>query len=100
MPENCCAVVTTSTTTTTPPTTTAAEAECDLPAWLDKSFLKGAIEEHLRQTVHIRTFRIEPATAKGENYASAMYRVNATYTTAAAATDKDVCVVVVLVPLR
>lgn len=87
MPENGCGVV----ASTKTQTTEAAGIELPVPVWLDKSFLELAFGEHLRQTVHIRTFTVEPATAKGENFASAMYRVHATYTTKATTDNTDVC---------
>lgn len=52
-----------------------------VPAWLDKSFLEHAYGEYLGERVHIESLAIEPATAKGENYASVMFRIKSAYST-------------------
>lgn len=53
----------------------------DAPKWLNKEFL----EKHLRkyfglQQLTIDNFEVKPATAKGDNYASDLYRVKVTFT--------------------
>lgn len=50
------------------------------PKWLNKCF----VESHLRnyfnsKNLKIIRFNVQPATAKGENYASDLYRVNVTF---------------------
>lgn len=52
----------------------------DAPKWLNKEFL----EKHLRnyfnyQKLAIDNFEVKPATAKGDNYASDLYRVKVTF---------------------
>lgn len=51
-----------------------------VPKWLDGDFL----EKHLQnffgdKQIRIVNFEVKPATAKGENYASYLYRVKITY---------------------
>lgn len=58
----------------------SANADDSVPKWLDKEFL----EKHLRnyfgnKQITIVNFEVKPATAKGENYASYLYRVKLTY---------------------
>lgn len=55
--------------------------DISVPNWLDGDFL----EKHLRNyfnsdQLKIVDFEVKPATAKGENYASYIYRVNVTFT--------------------
>lgn len=59
----------------------ATTTTLSVPTWLDKSFLEHAYGAHLGEPVHIESLAIEAATAKGENYASAMYRIKTTYST-------------------
>lgn len=57
------------------------ESECmlEVPAWLNKNFLEKALRKYFSsQTIAIQSYFIEAATAKGENFASAMYRVKST----------------------
>lgn len=56
-----------------------------IPDWLDQSFLESALGNYLDQKVVIESFAVEPATGKGENFASSMFRVKATYSS-----DKEV----------
>lgn len=51
-----------------------------IPGWLNQNFLEKSIRKHSkRELVHIQNFNIVPATAKGENFASVMFRVNVDY---------------------
>lgn len=59
-----------------------------VPAWLNAEFLAHAYGENLGMAVRIVRFNVVPATAKGENYASAMYRVTLAY---APLTAAEVC---------
>lgn len=54
--------------------------DISIPKWLDDAF----IEKHLRtyfnnEQLKIVEIEVKPATAKGENYASYIYRVNVTF---------------------
>lgn len=51
----------------------------EVPAWLSKNFLEKALHKYFAsQSIKIQSHFIEAATAKGENFASAMYRVKST----------------------
>lgn len=51
-----------------------------VPEWLNRNFLEKSIRKHSKKDlVHIESFTIVPATAKGENFASVMFRVNVHY---------------------
>lgn len=51
-----------------------------IPEWLNRNFLEKSIRKHSnKDLVHIKNFNIIPATAKGENFASIMFRVNVEY---------------------
>lgn len=51
-----------------------------IPQWLNQNFLEKSIRKHSKKDlVYIRNFTILPATAKGENFASVMFRVNVNY---------------------
>lgn len=56
------------------------EDDCPpIPGWLDQSFLEPALGNYLDDKVVIESFAVEPATGKGENFASSMFRVKAIY---------------------
>lgn len=49
--------------------------------WLDRDFLEKHLQNFFGDTqITIVNFEVKPATAKGENYASYLYRVKVTYT--------------------
>lgn len=51
-----------------------------IPQWLNQNFLEKSIRKHSKKdSVFIQNFTIEPATAKGENFASIMFRVKVNY---------------------
>ncbi len=51
-----------------------------IPKWLDQNFLEKSIRKHSKKDfVSIQSFNIVPATAKGENFASTMFRVSVNY---------------------
>lgn len=51
----------------------------EVPAWLNQNFLEKALRKYFAcQTILIQSYFIEAATGKGENFASAMYRVKST----------------------
>lgn len=51
-----------------------------IPEWLNQNFVEKSIRKHSKKDpVHIEHFTILPATAKGENFASFMFRVNVNY---------------------
>lgn len=53
----------------------------DVPVWLNRTFLEKSLRKYFANpSVTIDTVRIEPAIAKGENFASAMYRIKSTCT--------------------
>lgn len=57
----------------------AADCILEVPAWLNKNFLEKALRKYFSsQTITIQSYLIEAATGKGENFASAMYRVKST----------------------
>lgn len=59
------------------------EDDCPaIPDWLDQSFLELALGNYLNDKVVIESSAVEPATGKGENFASSMYRVRAIYSSA------------------
>lgn len=70
-----------------PPSSAGGEEWFEVPAWLDEAFVAHAYGEFLGEPVRCESLRVEPVTAKGENYASEMYRVHALY-----ATGKDVSI--------
>ena len=46
------------------------------PKWLTQAFLEKSFRQCLNDSsIKIESFFIEPATGKGENFASAMYRI-------------------------
>lgn len=52
------------------------------PNWLNKSFIESALKQYRNDdTLQVDSIEIKPATAKGENYASLMFRCKANYTT-------------------
>ncbi|KAJ6636145.1 hypothetical protein Bhyg_14732, partial [Pseudolycoriella hygida] len=58
----------------------AVEHYLPIPDWLNQQFLEKSIRKHSkRDTIFIQSFSIVPATAKGENFASAMFRVKVSY---------------------
>lgn len=53
-----------------------------MPVWLNKSIVEEALKECQNdRSVQVVAVDIEPATSKGENYASLMFRCKASYTT-------------------
>lgn len=53
------------------------------PIWLNKSFIEDALKQYRNDdSLQVDSIEIKPATAKGENYASLMYRCKVNYTTA------------------
>lgn len=53
-----------------------------VPDWLNKCFLEKALRRYWKTTdINVTSFHIGPATAKGENFASCMFRVRAVYDT-------------------
>lgn len=65
----------------------SADSLLEVPAWLNKNFLEKALRKYFTsQTITIQSYVIEAATGKGENFASAMYRVKSTCSGL-----KDVC---------
>ncbi|KAG4075458.1 hypothetical protein HA402_015111 [Bradysia odoriphaga] len=51
-----------------------------IPEWLNLNFLEKSIRKHSKNDfVVIQNFTIVPATAKGENFASVMFRINVKY---------------------
>lgn len=54
----------------------------DEPTWLDSNFILKILSKHSRYPVkEIKSFTKQPATAKGENYASVMTLLNVKYVT-------------------
>lgn len=55
--------------------------ETEIPKWLDIEFLEAHLQGFFNNKhVKIVSFEVKPATARGENYASFLYRVKVTYT--------------------
>lgn len=51
-----------------------------IPEWLNQTFLEKSIRKYSKKDfVSIQSFTIVPATAKGENFASIMFRINVNY---------------------
>lgn len=51
-----------------------------IPTWLNQCFLEKSIIKHTKNnSVKIQCYDIVPATAKGENFASVMFRVKVSY---------------------
>lgn len=51
-----------------------------IPQWLNQNFLEKSIRKHSKKdSVYLQNFTIVPATAKGENFASIMFRVKVNY---------------------
>lgn len=54
--------------------------ELEAPAWLDKHFLQDALVKHFKEPSLIVTeSKISPASAKGDHYASVMFRATVQY---------------------
>lgn len=54
--------------------------ELEAPAWLDKQFVQDALVKHFKEPSLIVTgSEISPATARGDHYASVMFRVQVQY---------------------
>lgn len=50
------------------------------PKWLDRILLEQSLQKCFdNNQLNIINFKVKPATAKGENYASVIYRVNVVY---------------------
>lgn len=50
------------------------------PKWLDRSFVERCLQNYYsNKQLRIINLEIKPGTAKGENYASYIYRVNVVY---------------------
>lgn len=50
------------------------------PVWLNKQIIETALKQHQNDdSLHVDSVEIKPATAKGENYASLMFRCRAVY---------------------
>lgn len=53
-----------------------------IPNWLNKSMIEKALKRYRKDdSLEVDSIEIKPATAKGENFASLMFRCRATYTT-------------------
>lgn len=51
-----------------------------IPKWLHKCFVEMHLQNYFKsKNLKIVQFTVEPATAPGENYASALYRVHVTF---------------------
>lgn len=51
-----------------------------VPNWINIDFLENHLQKYFPdKPFRIVSFDVKPATAKGENYASFLYRVNVTY---------------------
>lgn len=51
------------------------------PKWISKDFLEKHLQSFFNdKQINIINFEVKPATAKGENYASYLYRVKVIYT--------------------
>lgn len=58
---------------------TAVADYLTIPKWLNRTFLEKSLRKYFSSpTISIVTLHIEPAIAKGENFASAMYRIKTT----------------------
>lgn len=52
----------------------------DPPKWLDRILVQRSLQNYFSNNqLRIIQFKVKPATAKGENYASCIYRVNVVY---------------------
>lgn len=50
------------------------------PDWLNSDFLEKHLQKYFDNTqIRIVSFELKPATAKGENYASTLYRVKISF---------------------
>lgn len=50
------------------------------PKWLNKYFVESHLQNYFNsENLKIVRFNVEPATSKGENYASDLYRVKVTF---------------------
>lgn len=57
-----------------------AGAPIDPPKWLNQQFVAQYLQNHFNKNrLNIVQFKVKPATAKGTNYASYIYRVNVEY---------------------
>lgn len=51
-----------------------------IPVWLNKQIIENALKQHQNDnSLQVDSVEIKPATAKGENYASLMFRCTAVY---------------------
>lgn len=58
----------------------SAGAPLDPPKWLDRTFLERCLQSYFNSNhLCIVNFIVKPATAKGVNFASYIYRVNVEY---------------------
>lgn len=59
----------------------SAVPESQLPKWLNKVFLSKFLRKHYGdENLKIHSFQVTPASAKGENYTSLLFRVVVQYT--------------------
>lgn len=64
-------------------------APMPLPNWLNGDFLEKQLQNyHTNQSLKLVNFDVKPATVKGDNYCSSMYRVTVLYTDAQSAVAK------------
>lgn len=55
-------------------------APLEPPKWLDQPFVQNCLQNYFNnKQLNIINLKIKPATAKGENYASYIYRINVVY---------------------
>lgn len=60
---------------------TPEKGDLDVPNWLDREFLEKPLRTYFKnEQLKIVNFEVQPATAKGENYASCIYRVKVNFT--------------------
>lgn len=55
--------------------------EFEVYDWLNKEYLTNAVSSYEKHKIEIIDWNIDHATGKGENFASAVFRVNISYTT-------------------
>lgn len=59
----------------------AGDAVDSVAPWLNSEFLESHLQSYFRdKQIKIASYEVKPATAKGENYASYLYRVKVKYT--------------------
>lgn len=74
-------------------------APMSLPNWLNGDFLEKQLQNyHTNQSLKLVNFDVKPATVKGDNYCSSMYRVTVHYTDAQSAVVK-VCPTIKAIPI-